>query len=138
MSDFSRMLAETRTIAVLGAHGDPARPAHYVPAYMHERGYRVVGVNPRLAGTELFGSPVRANLAEVGEPIDMVNVFRRSEDIDGHEAEILALEPRPKVVWFQLGIRNDRVAAALEAAGIEVVQDRCLLVEHRRVAAAGA
>lgn len=132
MADRKRALLETcPTIAVLGIHDDPARPAHYVPAYLHAHGYRILGVNPALAGRALFGAPVVASLAELGEPIDMVDVFRRSELVAQHQAELLAC--RPRSVWLQLGVRNDAVAAALTAAGIEVVQDACTLAEHRRL-----
>lgn len=126
----SEILSTCPTVAVLGIHDDPARPANYVPAYLHEQGYRILGVNPALAGRTLFGQPVVATLAELHEPIDMVDVFRRSELVAGHQAELLACKPR--VVWMQLGVRNEVVAAALEAAGIEVVQDACTLAEHRR------
>jgi uncharacterized protein len=124
------ILASSPTVAVLGVHTDPEKPAHYVPAYLHEQGYRILGVNPGLAGQTLFGEPVRAALTEIAEPIDLVDVFRRPEALPGHLAEIIAA--RPRAVWFQLGIRNDDVARQLEAAGIEVVQDRCTLADHRR------
>jgi uncharacterized protein len=133
-ADIAAILDGTQVIAVLGAHVDPGRAAHYVPAYMKDHGYRVVGVNPRLAGQTLFGEPVRTNLAEVG-PVDMVNVFRRPADLAAHIPEILAMRPAPKVVWLQLGIADDDFAAALEAHGIQVVQDRCLMVDHRQFSA---
>jgi uncharacterized protein len=127
-----RTILETSpTIAVLGIRDDPAAAGFYVPAYLHDVGYRVLGVNPRLAGTTLFGAPVRATLAEITEPIDLVDVFRRPDQLDKHVAELIAAKPR--VVWFQLGIRDDAIAARLEAAGIVVVQDRCMLVDHRRM-----
>jgi predicted CoA-binding protein len=126
-----RILEEAKTIAVLGAHSDPSRPAHYVPAYLVEQGYRVVPVYAMLAGGVLFDETVRATLAEVAEPVDVVDVFRRAEAIPDHVGDILAMSPRPKVVWFQLGIRNDAAALELERAGIEVVQDRCTLADHR-------
>ena len=124
------ILTTSPTIAVLGIHHDPARPANYVPAYLHARGYRILGVNPALVGTTLFGEPVRASLAEVGA-VDLVDVFRRSEALPGHQGELTAASAR--VIWFQLGIRHDEVAAALTAAGKTVVQDRCTLAEHRRL-----
>jgi uncharacterized protein len=132
VSDRKREILMTcPTVAVLGIHDDPARPAHYVPAYLHEHGYRILGVNPALAGRTLFGQPVVASLAEIAEPIDLVDVFRRSALVADHQAELLACKPR--VVWMQLGVRNDQVATALAAAGIEVVQDACTLAEHRRL-----
>lgn len=131
------VLARSRVVAVLGAQLDPRLPAHYVPAYLHRQGYRTLPVNPRHPGQVLWGEPVRAHLAELAEPIDIVDVFRRAERLDDHQADFLALEPRPRVVWFQLGIRNDRVAGALADAGIDVIQDRCTMADHRRFRQAG-
>ena len=125
-------LLRARVVAVLGAHREPQRAAFYVPDYLHQQGYLVLPVNPQLAGEILWDEPVRAALADIVEPVDMVDVFRRPEALDGHLADFLAMSPRPRTVWFQLGIRNDRVAAGLVAAGIDVVQDRCTLAEHRR------
>lgn len=130
MDQVRGVLESARVIAVLGAHPAQEKPAHYVPAYLLRAGYRVVPVNPRYAGTELFGETVRSTLAEVGE-VDVVDVFRRSEDVPDHLPEILAMDPRPKVVWLQSGIRNDPVADLLLAQGIDVVQDRCMLADHR-------
>jgi len=128
-----RIFESTRVIAVLGAHDDPSKAACYVPQYLHRVGYRVLGVNPKLAGQRLHGAPVVATLDELGEAVDMVDVFRRPELLPAHLPEILAMQPRPAVVWFQLGIRNDAVAERLRAEGIEVVQDRCTLADHRRL-----
>ena len=125
------VLARTRTIAVLGAHRQWSRPAFYVPDYLHAQGYRVIPVNPTLVGTTLWGEPVRATLAELGEPIDMVDVFRLAELLPSHLGDLLAMKPLPRLVWLQLGIRNDVVARALLDAGIDVVQDRCTLADHR-------
>jgi predicted CoA-binding protein len=126
------ILTTARTIAVLGASTHTERPAHYVPEYLHEHGYRVIPVNPLHRGEQLWGEPFRATLREIGEPIDIVDVFRAPAALPQHVDDILAMQPLPKVVWFQLGIRNDAVAAQLSAAGIEVVQDRCTLADHRR------
>jgi uncharacterized protein len=131
--ELRRILKDARNIAVLGAHTDPGRAAHYVAAYLCERGYQVRPVNAALAGQELFGATVTATLAELGEPIDVVDVFRRADKLEEHLADILAMSPRPRVVWLQAGIRNDAFAASLAAAGIEVVQDRCTMAEHRRL-----
>ena len=127
------ILTSSPTIAVLGIHHEPEKAAFYVPEYLHEEGYRIIGVNPTLVGTELFGEPVRKTLAEIDAPIDLVDVFRRAELIPQHVEDILAMSPRPKVVWFQLGIRNDDVAHILEAAGITVVQNHCTLADHQRL-----
>ena len=110
------VLENARTIAVLGAHPEDHRPASYVPAYLAGRGYRILPVNPRFEGQELFGSPVRAHLRDLKEPIDIVDVFRPSFSLPGHVEDILAMEPRPKVVWLQSGIENDDVAERLVAS----------------------
>ncbi len=130
--EIRRVLAEARTVAVLGAHRVASKPAHYVPDYLHGQGYRILPVNPVFAGQTLWGETVRQTLAELGEPVDVVDVFRRSELLATHVADILAMAPRPKLVWLQLGIRNDAIAGELMAAGIEVIQDRCMLADHRR------
>ena len=132
-SRLREILTGSPTVAVLGVHKEPERAAFYVPEYLHDEGYRVIGVNPELADEQLFGERVRRTLSEIGEPIDLVDVFRRADNIPGHLADILAMEPRPKVVWFQLGIKNDEAAKVLEDAGITVVQNRCTLVDHQRL-----
>ncbi|MBS1118394.1 MAG: Succinyl-CoA synthetase, alpha subunit-related enzyme [Deltaproteobacteria bacterium] len=127
------ILTLSPTIAVLGIHHEPEKAAYYVPEYLHGEGYRIIGVNPAFLDRQLFGEPVRATLAEISEPIDIVDVFRRGEHISGHVEDILAMKPRPKVVWFQLGIKNEDAAKILEAAGITVVQNRCTLADHQRL-----
>ncbi len=129
----TRILRETRTMAVLGAKAPPYEPAHYVPAYLLEQGYRILPVNPTIAGQRLFGVAVVPTLADLAEPVDVVEVFRRPEYLPGHADEVLALARRPAVVWFQLGIRHDGAAERLARAGIRVVQDRCMMPEHRRL-----
>ena len=129
----TRILREARTVAVLGAKAQPSQPAHYVPAYLARVGYRVLPVNPTLTGTQILGEPVVAALADLSEPVDVIDVFRRPEFLPGHAAEILALPWRPAAVWFQLGIRNDVAAERLARAGIRVVQNRCMMPEHRRL-----
>ena len=132
------MLQETKTIAVLGikpeSHAN--QPAFYVPKYMADAGYDVIPVPVYYPDvTEIVGKPVYRNLSDVPGEIDLLNVFRRSEDIPKHTLEIL--EKKPKAVWFQLGIRNDEVAEQLAKAGIKVVQDLCLMVEHRALMPVG-
>ena len=127
-------LRSARTIAVLGAHEEAGRAAFYVPDYLVDQGYRVLPVNPFLAGQELWGKRVARSVLDLsGTEIDILDVFRRSQALPGHLGEILAMKPRPRLVWFQLGIRNPEVAAALVEAGLDVVQDRCTLAEHRRL-----
>jgi uncharacterized protein len=127
------LLERTRRIAVLGVKSaESGQPAYYVPEYAHHAGYEMIPVPvyyPEMV--ELFGSPVYRTLAAVPGEIDLVNVFRRPKDIPQHVDDILA--KRPRAVWFQSGIRHDRVAEQLARAGIDVVQDRCLMVELRRI-----
>ena len=130
-AEIRALLERTRRIAVLGIKTpETGAPAYYVPEYAQQAGYEIVPVPvyyPEV--TELLGEPVHRTLAAVPGRIDMVNVFRRAKDIPAHVDDILAA--RPRSVWFQLGIRHDAVAEQLARAGIEVVQDRCLLVELR-------
>lgn len=128
------IVRECRRIAVLGIKTQVQRgePAFYVPEYMARAGYDIVPVPVYYPeAKEILGRPVHRTVAAVTPPVDMVNVFRRSKDIPPHVPDILAA--RPRVVWFQLGIVNDRAAETLARAGIRVVQDRCLLVEHQRL-----
>ncbi len=127
------ILSGSPTVAVLGIHREPEKAAFYVPEYLHDEGYRVIGVNPEFTDETLFGEKVRATLSEISEPIDIVDVFRRPEHIPSHIEDILAMKPRPRVVWFQLGIRHDDAAKILEDAGIVVVQNRCTLADHQRL-----
>ncbi|HNH49209.1 MAG TPA: CoA-binding protein, partial [Myxococcota bacterium] len=99
----------------------------------HQTGYDILPVNPVLVGETLWGQPVRATLGEVGS-VDMVVVFRRSELLPAHLPEILAMQPLPRCVWLQSGIRLDSFVKSMEERGIQVVQDRCSMVEHRRLA----
>jgi predicted CoA-binding protein len=128
------ILAETKRIAVLGikTEAQAGQAAFYVPHYMAEAGYEIVPVPVYYPDVfEILGEPVYRKLAEIPDPVDMVNVFRRPRDIPPHLPDILAAQPR--VVWMQLGISHDEVAEALARAGIKVVQDRCLMVDHRRL-----
>ena len=132
----ARILRDSRTVAVLGAKTHRAAPAFYVPAYLQTRGYRIYPVNPTLTGESLFDQPIVGALADLSTPVDVIDVFRRPEYLVGHAREILALPWRPPAVWFQLGIRNDEAARMLAGAGIRVVQDRCMMPEHRRLVGA--
>lgn len=127
------ILTGSPTVAVLGAHTQEDKAAYYVPEYLHDEGYRIIGVNPQFVNETLFGEKVRATLAEIKEPVDLVDVFRKPELIPEHVPDILAMQPRPKVVWFQLGIKNDEAAKILEEAGITVIQNRCTLADHQRL-----
>jgi uncharacterized protein len=128
------LLAETKTIAVLGikTEAQSGQPAFYVPQYLQRAGFQVVPVPvyyPQV--TQILGQTVYRTLKEIPFPIDLVNVFRRSQDVEPHLDDILATGP--KAVWMQSGIRHDAVAEKLAKAGIKVVQDRCLMVDHRIV-----
>ena len=125
-----RVLKATRRIAVLGIKVEPAQPAHYVPAYAQKEGMDIVPVPVYYPdATEILGEKVYRAVADVPGEVDMVNVFRRPADIPKHLDDIIA--KRPKSVWFQLGIRNEEAAERLAREGIDVVQDRCLMVEMR-------
>lgn len=131
--ELRRIFRTCPTIAVLGAHVERGRAAFYVPDYLEGFGYELIPVNPAYVGERLWGNPFVATLAEIERPVDLVDVFRRGPAVADHLDDILAMTPLPRVVWLQLGIKNDAVAAALTAAGIEVVQDRCMLADHRRL-----
>lgn len=124
-------LRSARTIAVLGLKDGPAEDSWRVSRYLQEHGYRIVPVSPKLSSA--LGERAFPALAQVDAPIDLVDVFRASSHIPGHVDEILALSPRPACVWLQLGVRDDAAARRLETAGITVIQDRCIMVEHRRL-----
>ncbi|MEJ7846837.1 MAG: CoA-binding protein [Pyrinomonadaceae bacterium] len=131
-SQIKELLETVKNIAVLGIKPEThsSQPAFYVSKYMANAGYEIIPVPVYYPdATEILGQKVYRNLADVPVGIDLLNVFRRSEDIPKHTAEILA--KKPKAVWFQLGIRNDEVAEKLAKSGIQVVQDLCLMVEHR-------
>jgi predicted CoA-binding protein len=133
--EIAALLRGVRNIAVLGIKDDPREPAHRVPAYLQARGYRILPVSPKCR--EVLGERCAATLGELAEPADLVDVFRASQHIAGHADEILAMHPRPRAVWLQEGIRDDASAERLAEAGICVVQDRCLMVDHRRLLGAG-
>lgn len=132
LDDQLRAVFALRSIAVLGAKDAPYEAAFYVPDYLSRQGYRIQAVNPKLAGQHLWGQPAVATLADAA-PADIIEIFRQPSFLPGHVEEILALPWRPQVVWFQLGIRHDHAAATLSAAGITVIQDRCMMPDHRRV-----
>ena len=127
-----RILADTRRIAVLGIKEGEHRPAFFVPEYAQRAGFEIVPVPVFYPdATEMLGVPVYRTISAIPGDVDMVNVFRKPQDIPAHLDDIIAKQP--KSVWFQLGIRNDEAAERLAREGIDVVQDRCLLVELRRI-----
>jgi predicted CoA-binding protein len=129
------ILRSTKLIALVGASPNPERPSHRVMAFLLRKGYRVIPVNPGQAGKEILGQPVVARLADIDEPIDMVDVFRAAHALPSLVEEVLALDPLPKVIWGQLSVRHDGAAAIAEAAGIKVVMDRCPAIEYPRLVA---
>ena len=128
------VLLETKSIAVLGikTEAQSAQPAFYVPKYMQNAGFKIIPVPIYYPDvTEILGEKVHRQLQQIPDEVDMVNVFRRPQDIPAHLDDLLA--KKPKSVWMQLGISHDAVAEQLARAGIKVVQDRCLMVDHRRL-----
>jgi uncharacterized protein len=127
------ILNTVKTIAVVGVSPKTNRPSYFAFKYLLERGYRMIPVNPGQAGGELLGQKVYATLADIPEPIDMVDIFRNSQAALGVVREALALKPLPQVIWMQLGIRNDEAAKLAEDAGLKVVMNRCPKIEYGRL-----
>ena len=125
------ILRATKTIALVGASPKPNRPSYGVMEFLLAHGYHVIPVNPQTAGTEILGQPCVATLAEIKEPIDMVDVFRASDAVPGVVDEAIAVGA--KIVWTQLGVRHDEAAAKAEAAGLNVVMNRCPAIEIPRL-----
>lgn len=132
------ILRDARSVALVGASADPSRPSHGVMAWWLRRGVRVVPVNPGLAGGTILGQPVVGRLADVPSSVDLVDVFRRSDAAGAVTDEALALDPLPRVIWMQLGVRDDAAAARAEAAGLAVVMNRCPVIEAGRLGPAAA
>lgn len=124
-------LARVRTIAVVGASANWNRPSFFVMKYLQAKGFRIVPVNPKEAGSTILGEPVYASLAEIPHPVDMVEIFRSSAEAGPIADEAARLGA--KVVWMQIGVRNDEAAARAEAAGLEVVMNRCPKIEFARL-----
>ncbi len=127
------ILSTVKSVAVVGASPKTVRPSYFVVKYLIDKGYTVYPVNPGHAGKEICGAMTYATPGDIPEPIDMVDIFRASAAVPGVVSDALELEPLPKVIWMQLGVRDDAVAAALETAGIEVVMNRCPKIEYGRL-----
>ena len=127
------ILNTVKPIAMVGVSPKDNRPSYFAFKYLLERGYRMIPVNPGQAGKEILGQKVYARLADIPEPVDMVDVFRASQFAAGVVDEALAMKPRPRVIWMQLGVRNDAAAAKAEAAGLKVVMNRCPKIEYGRL-----
>jgi uncharacterized protein len=127
------ILTSVKTIAMVGASDNPARPSYLVLKYLIERGFEVIPVNPGRVGQSFLGRTFVATLADIKEPIDMVDIFRASEAAAGVVDQALALRTLPKVIWMQLSVRNDHAAAKAEAAGLTVIMNRCPKIEYGRL-----
>ncbi|TIP79909.1 MAG: CoA-binding protein [Mesorhizobium sp.] len=127
------ILNSVKTIAMVGASANDVRPSYFVLKYLLGKGFSVFPINPGQAGKEILGRMTYARLADVPEPIDMVDVFRGSAAVPGVVDEVLRLDPLPKVIWMQLGVRHDEAAARAEAAGIKVVMNRCPKIEYGKL-----
>ena len=127
------ILNTVKTIAMVGVSANTSRPSYFAFKYLMERGYRMIPVNPGLAGQELLGQKVYAKLADIPLPVDMVDIFRASRYAPDIVREALALKPRPQVIWMQLGIRNDEAAELAEGNGLKVVMNRCPKIEYGRL-----
>lgn len=133
-TDYIRgILRSVKTIALVGASANVVRPSYLVAKYLIEKGYTVFPINPGLAGQVLLGQTVYAALADVPVPIDMVDIFRNADAAGDITAEALKLSPLPKIIWMQLGVRNDAAAALAEAAGLQVVMNRCPKMEYGKL-----
>ncbi len=127
------ILGEVKSVAVVGASANNARPSFFVVKYLISKGYDVIPVNPGHAGKEIAGAMTSASLAEIDRPVDMVDIFRNSQAASGVVEEVLSLSPLPKVIWMQLQVRNDEAAKFAEDKGVKVVMNRCPKIEYARL-----
>ncbi|NVO54546.1 CoA-binding protein [Rhodobacteraceae bacterium B1Z28] len=127
------ILQRTKVIAVVGVSMNPVRPSYYVARYLSLKGYTVIPVNPGHVGKELFGQTVRASLSEITKPVDMVDVFRRSEAVPPIVDEALDAFPSLRTIWMQIGVEHAEAAAKARARGVEVVMNRCPKIEYQRL-----
>jgi uncharacterized protein len=127
------LLQSVKTIAMVGASDNPARPSYLVYKYLSERGFRVIPVNPGKAGQRFLGETFVASLADITDPVDMVDIFRASEAAPGVVEAALAMPHPPRVIWMQLGVRHEAAAARAEAAGLTVIMNRCPKIEYGRL-----
>ena len=134
MTEIAKLLGESKTIAVVGLSGDVFRPSYGVAAYLQQNGYRIIPVNPK--ETEILGERCYADLASIPEPVDIVDVFRRSEFVPALMREAIAI--CAKAVWLQEGLEHAEAAAEGRAAGLVVIENRCILKDHRRSLLAGS
>ncbi len=133
LEDLRQILATAKTVAVVGLSDKPDKPSHSIPAYLQRQGYRIIPVNPKL--TEVLGEKAYPTLRDVPVPVDVVDIFRRAEDVPPVVEDAIAIGA--KVVWMQLGIVNEEAAARAEAAGLTVVMDTCMGATHQRLRSRG-
>ena len=131
ISTLRRILEENRVIAMVGLSADWFRPSYFAAKYMQEHGYRVIPVNPRYAGKKLLGETCYASLRDIPDKVDLVDVFRKTADVMPIAEEAIAIGAR--VLWQQIGVKNDKAAAAAGKAGLDAVMDRCVKIEHARL-----
>ncbi|TRC94794.1 CoA-binding protein [Mesorhizobium sp. WSM4303] len=127
------ILNSVKTIAMVGASANDVRPSFFVLKYLLAKGFSVFPINPGQAGKEILGRMTYASIADLPEPVDMVDIFRASPAVPGIVDEVLKLDPLPKVIWMQLGVRDDEAAARAEAAGMKVVMNRCPKIEYGKL-----
>ena len=128
-----KIFAESRSFACVGVSPNPVRPSHYVARYLSLRGYRILPVNPGQVGREMFGAPAVASLSDQNEPVDVVDIFRSAEAVPGIVEEALAHLPGLKTIWMQVGVTHAEAAEKAEAAGVQVIQNRCPKIEYQRL-----
>lgn len=127
------ILQRTKTVAVVGVSMNPVRPSYYVARYLSLKGFKVIPVNPGHAGKDLFGQTVRGSLSEISEPVDMVDIFRRSEAVPPLVDEALEAFPSLGTIWMQIGVEHPEAAAKAQARGVDVVMNRCPKIEYQRL-----
>jgi uncharacterized protein len=127
------LLKRVKTVAIVGVSMNPVRPSYFVARYLSLKGYTVIPVNPGAAGKMLFGQPVVASLSDITVPVDMVDIFRRSDAVGPIVDEALEVFPNLDVIWMQIGVENAQAAEKAEARGVTVIQNRCPKIEYQRL-----
>ncbi|MDA7965092.1 CoA-binding protein [Ruegeria sp.] len=127
------ILRRTKSVGVVGVSMNPVRPSYYVARYLSLKGYTVIPVNPGHAGKQLFGQTVRASLSEISEPVDMVDIFRRSEAVPPIVDEALEVFPDLRTVWMQIGVEHAEASEVAQARGVDVIMNRCPKIEYQRL-----